>query len=60
MEVTVRQSITIDRQELVRWTGQYFGAGRISARLNEYLTGCLEWAVAGGRFVVEDGRLTCV
>jgi hypothetical protein len=59
MEVTVRQSITIDREELIRWTGQFFGAGRISARLNEYLTGCLEWAIAEGRFVVEDGRLTC-
>jgi hypothetical protein len=58
MEVTVRRSITISVEELVRWTGEFFGAGRITEKVEDYLADCIAWAVVTRRFHLEDGQLT--
>jgi len=58
MEVTVRRSITISPYELVRWTGDFFGAGRITEKVTDYLSACIEWAVSTKRFHLEEGLLT--
>jgi hypothetical protein len=58
MEVTVRRSITISPDELVRWTGEFFGSGRITEKVVDYLTACVAWAVSTGRFHLEEGQLT--
>ena len=58
MEVTVRRSITISVEELVRWTGEFFGAGRITEKVEDYLADCIAWAVVTKRFHLEDGQLT--
>jgi hypothetical protein len=58
MEVTVRRSITISPDELARWAGGFFGAGRMTEKVEEYLVGCIEWAKATKRFHLENGQLT--
>ena len=58
MEVTVRRSITISPDELARWAGGFFGAGRMTEKVEEYLVGCIEWAKATRRFHLENGQLT--
>jgi len=58
MEVTVKRSITISPDELVRWTGDFFGAGRITEKVVEYLTDCVAWAIVTKRFHLEEGLLT--
>ena len=58
MEVTVRRSITISPEELVRWAGEFFGAGRITEKVEDYLVDCVAWAVATKRFHLEEGQLT--
>jgi hypothetical protein len=58
MEVTVKRSITISPDELVRWTGEFFGAGRITEKVVEYLTDCVAWAIVTKRFHLEEGLLT--
>ena len=58
MEVTVRRSITISPEELVRWTGEFFGAGRITEKVQDYLNACTSWAISTKRFHLENGQLT--
>jgi hypothetical protein len=58
MEVTVKRSITISPEELVRWTGEFFGAGRITEKVSDYLADCIAWAVSTKRFHLEEGLLT--
>ena len=58
MEVTVRRSITISPEELVRWTGEFFGAGRITEKVQVYLNACAAWAISTKRFHLENGQLT--
>ena len=58
MEVTVRRSITISPEELVRWTGEFFGAGRITEKIQDILTECISWAISTKRFHLENGQLT--
>jgi hypothetical protein len=58
MEVTVRRSITISPEELVRWTGEFFGAGRITEKVQDYLDECISWALSTKRFHLENGQLT--
>jgi len=58
MEVTVKRSITISPDELVRWTGEFFGAGRITEKVQSYLKECVRWAIETRRFHLEEGRLT--
>ena len=57
MEVTVRRSITISAEELVRWTGDFFGAGRITERIADYLSNCIEWSIDTGRFIQDRDSL---
>jgi len=59
MEVTVRRSITISPDELIKWTAEFFGAARATARLKEYFTECISWAKDTGRFIEDNGQLTC-
>jgi len=58
MEVTVRRSITISPEELVHWTGDFFGAGRITEKVQVYLSACVAWAISTKRFHLENGQLT--
>ena len=58
MAVTVRRSITISSEELIRWTAQYFGSGRVTAKQSEYLSLCIKWALDSGRFLQVEGGLT--
>ena len=59
MEVTVRRSITISPEELVRWAGEFFGSGRITEKVGDYLNDCVAWAVSTKRFHLEEGLITC-
>ena len=59
MEVTVRRSITISPDELIKWTAEFFGAARATARLKEYFAECISWAKDTGRFIEDNGQLTC-
>lgn len=59
MEETVRRSITISSEELVRWAGEFFGVGRITDKVEDYLADCVVWAVETKRFHLEEGQLTC-
>jgi len=58
MEVTVKRSITISPDELVRWAGEFFGAGRITEKVQSYLKECVRWAIETRRFHLEEGQLT--
>lgn len=58
LEVTVKRSITISSEELVRWAGEFFGAGRITDKIETYIAACIRWAIETGRFHLEEGRLT--
>lgn len=58
MEVTIKRSITISPEELVTWTADFFGAGRLSAPVRGYLVECVRWAKQTRRFLEEDGYLT--
>lgn len=60
MEVTVRRSITISPEELMRWTGDFFGAGRLTEKVQIFLGECIAWAVETNRFHLENDHLTCV
>ena len=58
MAITVRRSITISSEELIKWTAQFFGSGRVTAKQSEYLSLCIKWALDGGRFLQVEGGLT--
>lgn len=58
MEVTVKRSITISTEELVKWAGEFFGAGRITDKVESCLAQCIRWAIETQRFHIEDGQLT--
>jgi hypothetical protein len=60
MEVTIRRSITISVEELMRWTGEFFGYGRLTEKVQIFLGECMAWAVETNRFHLEDDHLTCV
>jgi hypothetical protein len=58
MEVTVRRSITISPTELIRWTADFFGAGRLTEKVEIYLSSCVSWAIETKRFHIENDQLT--
>lgn len=58
MESLIRESISIERTELVRWTGNFFGFNRLTARVSEYVNQCLNWGISTQRIIEEDGYLT--
>ena len=58
MEVTVRRSITISPSELIRWTADFFGAGRLTEKVETYLSSCVSWAIETKRFHIENDQLT--
>ena len=58
LEVTVKRSITISPEELVRWAGEFFGAGRITDKIESYLKVCIRWAIETKRLHLEQDQLT--
>jgi hypothetical protein len=58
LEVTVKRSITISPEELVSWAGEFFGAGRITEKVETYLKACIRWAIEIKRLHLEQGQLT--
>lgn len=58
LEVTVKRSITISTNELTRWAGEFFGAGRITEKMEAYLSECIRWAIETRRLHLEQGQLT--
>lgn len=57
MEEIVRLSISMSKDELIRWISQYFGAQKLSAKTEEYLSHCLAFALEDGRLILDDGQL---
>jgi hypothetical protein len=58
MESVIRQSLSFDRSELSKWTCSFFGVKRATARVNEYIDECVDWAISTGRFVQDDTHIT--
>jgi hypothetical protein len=57
MEEIVRLSISMSKDELIRWVSQYFGAQKLTAKTEEYLSLCVAFALGDGRLTLDDGQL---
>lgn len=58
MEAVIRQSISIDEEELIRWSANFFGYKTLSEKSKRILRPHLQWALKEGRFQLEDGYIT--
>ncbi len=58
MEAVIRQSISIDEDELIRWSANFFGYKTLSEKSKRILRPHLQWALKEGRFQLEDGYIT--